>query len=200
MTTRAPTADAGEFVLHAWVDESMHVMAGLYLLAAVVCDPAGCKPVRESMRSLLDVDQPRLHWGTESPERREAIVDQVAQIDMAAVVVIGTPMLKSKQERARAICMESLTVALAGMGVSRVWLEERTPSLNDRDARLVDSIRGKQLIPPQMRINVQKPTQEPMLWLPDIVAGAVGAARVRDQPQYLARIQSMVTEMAIPLR
>jgi len=37
-------------------------------------------------------------------------------------VVIGTPMAKKNQERARAVCMESMVVALAAMGVEQVLL------------------------------------------------------------------------------
>lgn len=39
-----------------------------------------------------------------------------------------------------------------------------------------------------------------MLWIPDIVAGATGADRVRGDPQYLDLIRSTVTQLDIPLR
>lgn len=138
-------------------------------------------------------------------ERREPraegkIVGTVAQIDIAAVVVIGTPMAKKNQERARAVCMESMVVALTAMGVEQVLLEERTPSLNERDQLLIRSIRGKKLIPKAMRIEVGQPSAEPMLWVPDIVAGAVGADRVHDLPQYLDAIRPMVEVLDVPLR
>jgi hypothetical protein len=191
---------SGDFAFHSWVDESMHVAAGLYILAAVVCDPGGCDPIRDTMRSLLDEGQPKLHWSGESPDRKEKIVGTVAQIDIAAVVVIGTPMAKKNQERARAVCMESMVVALTAMGVEQVLLEERTPSLNERDQLLIRSIRGKKLIPKAMRIEVGQPSAEPMLWVSDIVAGAVGADRVHDLPQYLDAIRPMVEVLDVPLR
>lgn len=178
----------------------MHVSDGLYIMAAAVCDSGGCEPVRVLLRSLLDAEQPRLHWGTESPPRRMKIMEAIARIDMAAVVVIGTPLAKKKQERARAVCMESLVVHLAEMGVTRVVLEERHPSLNDRDRRLIDSLRGKKLMPSHMWIDIERPSTEPMLWIADVVAGAVGAARVRGQAEYLDLIRGTVTELDIPLR
>jgi hypothetical protein len=192
-------SDSAEFAFHAWVDESMHVDAGLYILAAVVCDPDGCDAIRDTMRSLLDVDQPKLHWVDESPERREKIAGTVAQIDMAAVVVIGTPMSRKKQERARAVCLESMVVHLAGMGVKQVLLEERTESLNVRDRQLIIAIRGKKLIPSGMRIEIGKPSVEPMLWVPDAIAGAVGADRVHGRPQYLDAI-GPIEVLDVPLR
>lgn len=180
----------------------MHVDGdnGLYLLAAVVCAADGCDLIRDVLRELLDERQPKLHWGAGSPERRAKIIGVVAEFDMAAVVVIGTPMTKRKKERARAVCMETLVVHLAAMGVTHVLLEERTPSLNDRDMKLIDAIRGKKLIPTGMRIDVGRPSAEPMLWMPDIVAGATGADRVRGNPQYLDVVRPVVTRLDIPLR
>jgi len=196
------TDDGGGYALHSWVDESMHVDGdnGLYVLAAVVCDAGGCDPIRDALRELLDEGQAKLHWGAESPERKDKIIGAVAQIDMAAVVVIGAPMAKKKQERARAVCMESLLLHLAAMDVTHVLLEARTQSLNDRDMKLIDAIRGKKLIPSGLRIDVGQPSTEPMLWIPDIVAGATGADRVHGNPQYLDQIRSTVTHLDIPLR
>jgi hypothetical protein len=56
------------------------------------------------------------------------------------------------------------------------------------------------LIPKAMRIEVGQPSAEPMLWVPDIVAGAVGADRVHDLPQYLDAIRPMVEVLDVPLR
>lgn len=72
--------------------------------------------------------------------------------------------------------------------------------MNDRDMKLIDAIRGKKLIPTELRIDVGQPSVEPMLWMPDIVAGAAGAERVRGNPRYLDLIRPMVTQLDIPLR
>ncbi len=153
------TDDGGGYALHSWVDESMHVDGdnGLYILAAVACAADGCDLIRDALRELLDEGQRKLHWSAESPERRERIIGVVAEVDMAAVVVIGAPLAKKKQERARAVCMETLVMHLAAMDVTHVLLEERTPSLNNRDMKLIRAIRGKKIIPTEMRIDVGRP-------------------------------------------
>ncbi len=89
---------------------------------------------------------------------------------------------------------------MAAMDVTHVLLEERTPSLNNRDMKLIRAIRGKKIIPTEMRIDVGRPSAEPMLWVPDIVAGAAGADRVHGNPQYLDLTRSTVTQLDIPLR
>lgn len=177
---RASTPQEAEFTLHAFVDESMRLTPdnqGTYLLAAVVCDVASCDPVRETLRSLRYRRQPRLHWHSEEDVRKTKIAACIGEIDLAATVVIGMPLAKSKQERARGKCLEALLPEMERQGVSRVIMETRTPSLIRRDQRLIDAIRGKGLITAGIRVETARPSEEPMLWLPDAVAGAVSAAR-----------------------
>jgi hypothetical protein len=187
--TARSVATPQEEGLHAFVDESMRIdgNSGTYLLAAVVCDTSQCDPVREMLRSLRYRRQPRLHWSSEEGSRKAKIAESIGALNLPATVVIGMPLAKSKQERARAKCMEALLPEMQNEGVSRVWLEARTPSLQRRDQRLIDAIRAKGLIGAGIRVDPARPSEEPMLWLPDAVAGAVGAAQA-GQPEYLALI------------
>jgi hypothetical protein len=167
-------------MLHAWVDESMRQSRdpreGAYILASVVCDPLVCEPVRDLLRSLRYQKTRRIHWRDEEPPRKTKIAVAIGGIDLAAVVVVAMP-LGRQQERARARCAETLLPTLQGMGVSQVVMETRTPSLIQRDRKMIDAIRSKRLITPALRVETARPSEEPMLWLPDCIAGAVGAAR-----------------------
>jgi hypothetical protein len=62
------------------------------------------------------------------------------------------------------------------LGVSEVWLETRHSALNERDMKLVEALRGKRSVSPGIRVGFSRPKDEPMLWVPDAVAGAVNAA------------------------
>jgi len=109
--------------LHAFVDENMRLAPdsqGTYLLAAVVCDPVACDPVREMLRSLRYRRQPRLHWHAEEDPRKTKIAESIGALSLPATVVVGMPLAKSKQERARAKCMEALLAELEAQGVTRV--------------------------------------------------------------------------------
>ena len=155
--------------------------------------------MREALRKLLLRRQTRLHWRDEDGARRDALAAAVAKIDIAAVVVVGMPVKKTKQERARRQCMETLLHHLGELGVSSVWLESRTQSLNKADAKMVLALRGKKLIRPQLRVETARPLDEPMLWVPDIVAGAVGAARDGKEARWLDTLQHTVTQIEITL-
>jgi hypothetical protein len=191
MPSRVATSrEEGPIGLHAFVDESMRLTSdtqGTYLLAAVVCHLAACDPVREMLRSLRYRRQPRLHWHAEEGPRKIKIAESIGALALPATVVVGMPLSKSKQERARAKCMEALLPELEAQGVGQVWLEARTRSLVRRDMRLVDAQRSQRLITAAIRVDTARPSEEPMLWLPDAVAGAVAAAR-GGRPEYLALI------------
>lgn len=169
-------------VLHAWVDESIHTPGteapeGMYVLAAAVAEPDACEATRDSLRALVPGRQERLHWRHEDETRRGKIAAAIAASGLASVVVVGVRLDASSQERARRKCMERLLWELEQWQVSTVWLESRTQTLNRSDLRLIDGWRSQGQVPASLRVEFGLPSQEPMLWVPDAVAGAVAAAR-----------------------
>lgn len=166
------------------------------LLAAVIANPTGCGEMRESLRSLKQKGQGKLHWQAESDPRRRKITAAIAQLDACATVVIGTPVARSNPERARRKCLEVLLLRLEAAGVGQVWLENRQSALNKRDAKTVLFLRGAQLLSRHLRLDFAHPSEEPMLWLPDAVAGAVGLAR-RGAPEFRDALGGMVEEVDI---
>jgi hypothetical protein len=190
------------FGLHAWVDESMRLSLddkGAYVLAATVSDPAQADSVRNHLRSLVLPGQSRLHWHDEGDGRRSMIAREVAAHGLVSLVVVGIPVVRAKQERARRLCMQVLLPGLRAIGVHQVWYESRTQGLNQADARMVSALRGKRLLPHAMRVDPARPIEEPMLWVPDAVAGAVNAA-LGGNPQWLTAMSRSVSITEIALR
>jgi hypothetical protein len=198
LVTPNSTSSAG-FVLHAWVDESVHEQPGLYVLAAAVADPAECDPVRSALRDLVPAGSDRLHWREQDDPARAKVAATVAGCDLTSVVVVGVEMSPRHQERARRQCMTHLLARLHDLGVTQVWLESRTRSLNDKDRHLVDRLRGQRLLPRSLRVDIELPSREPMLWVPDAIAGAVAAARKGGNSEHRAALGALVEEIALPL-
>jgi hypothetical protein len=163
----------------AFVDEAIWAPpmgTGCYVLAAAVVEHAALDGLRSAMVGALLPRQRRLHWRDESQPRRRKLAATLAGQRALHVVVVGAPLDRSRQERARRKCLEHLLHLLAVADVERVVLEARTESLNARDTDLVDVLRIRHAIPSHLRVSVQRPDSEPMLWAADIVAGAVRAA------------------------
>jgi hypothetical protein len=53
-------------------------------------------------------------------------------------------------------------------------------------------VRARQEISPNIRVDHESGPKEPLLWLPDVVAGAVVAARCGN-PAYFEQLASLVT-------
>jgi hypothetical protein len=201
---RKSPSPAAEFTLSAWVDESVVVGGtkhpyGAYTLAAAVTETAAADDIRADLRRLTLTQGGRLHWVDESNKRRDRIAAAIAAVDLAAIVTVGSPVHRSKQERARRCCMERLFYELGLMGVNRVCLESRTATPDQRDLRLLDYARDKGVVPAGLKVDFARPKDEPMLWLPDAVAGAVTASNL-GEPRWLLAMSEILTEHQVVVR
>jgi hypothetical protein len=191
--------------LYAWVDESMHEPMGAlptptYLLAATIAQPANCDLVRDDLRALLIGKSKRLHWRDESNARQQVIASVIARHDLIHTVVVGVPLDRRRQERGRRQCMERLLQELTELDVENVWLESRTETLNGKDIQLVAAVRSKRLLPSSLRVDFALPSEEPMLWLPDAVAGALGAHKKATNSAPHQLLSGMIREIELRLR
>jgi len=191
---------------HAYADESMRQRqdgSGLYVLAAAMLDDADAPAVREHVTQLAPTRRGRMHWrDAEVPERRKA-VSAVAELHALHLVVVGVRLNPRAQERGRRQCLRRLLWELQEAGVTRVWLESRTASLNARDHAAVEAWRAQHVIGGDLRVDFAQPygpAGEVLLWLPDIVAGAVSAARGDGDERYLTALEPILTEITIDLR
>lgn len=162
------------------------------------CHIEAARPVREELRTLLLRDQKRLHWREESRARRTLIAGTIATVEVSAIVVIGAPLAQAKQERGRRKCLEALLPRPVDLGVSRVWLESRTDCLNREDDEFIRTMRGKRALPRSVRVFTARPGDEPMLWVPDTVAGAVNAA-CRGDTEWFDAMRSSVEVVEVSL-
>ncbi|ALU41437.1 hypothetical protein AS188_16230 (plasmid) [Kocuria flava] len=175
-----------------------------------MADPTMCEDLRDQLRTVqreavedlqeryakaktpansrtLQKARRKLHWHDIKDDRKGSAVELIASFDMLHVIVVAAPVAPKKQERARRLCLEQLSWRLDGIGVSCLFLESRSEGQNQRDRNLVESLRGRQAFPPGLRLEHVHPSDEPMVWVPDQVLGAVGAEERGDR-QYVERI------------
>jgi hypothetical protein len=164
----------------AYVDESPRVRAGLYVLAAVIVADAQANQHQEALLALLHRGQRRLHWRDESSKRRALLVSTVHQQPHTGAVVIATGVTPRRQERARRKCIEQLLAKLADRGIAAVAFERRHAELDARDRAMVAALRRQRTIPPWLRVSWVAAADQPLLWLPDIAAGAASLAAAGD--------------------
>lgn len=172
MTDTSPVA-----ALHAWVDESIHVTANLYLLAAAVMETSDdLDTTRQRLRVMARRTRGRTHWNSEEEGDRLRLSQLIGDLPLTNIVVAASRIDPRRQERARRKCMQQLLHRLASDDVSQVWFESRDEIGNSRDLAMVANLRTTDALPSTLRIDHAKPLAEPLLWVPDAVAGAVAAA------------------------
>lgn len=163
-------------MLGAWVDESIHVDTGRYLLAAYVAPSAEASIIADSLRRLRRGRSTRLHWHREADGVRRQFLIGAGGLGGFTVAVVGTGLVPSKQERARRQCLESLLISLEALGVTSVVLERRTPSLNRRDINFVKTLRGKKWLTSRIAVEFGDPNTDPMLWVSDAMCAVIAAS------------------------
>jgi len=164
----------------AFIDESLRARAGLYVLAAVIVADADADEHRQSLRDLLYHGQLRLHWRDESAGRRSELIGALCHLRHTGAVVVATGVRPRRQERARRKCIECLLAELTARGIASIVFERRHDELDARDRALVAALKRQRSLPATVRASWQAAADEPLLWLPDIAAGAAALAETGD--------------------
>ena len=152
---------------HAFIDES--VRGRNYCLCATLVPGHGLAAARSHMRSLLISDQRRLHFASESPRRRKALLQDIAKIPCQSTIHVA---VGGEQVEARAAALESLIFELIDRSVERIVLDARQGQ-DHRDRVVIARALG-----PDTARDVQyqhlSSASEPLLWIPDAVAWSWG--------------------------
>lgn len=182
----------------AFVDESYVSRTGQYLLAAVVIDDGQGDDARDAALEIRRHRRNALHWHDERRSTRLAIISAVAARTAAQVVVVTTPVPENRQERGRAVCIAPLLAHLQASSppVARVILESRTGVLDRRDAQRIEGLRASHRLTDLVRYEFATKS-EPLLWLADAVAGAVGSALAGDDT-YAELLGDRLTLIRLP--
>ncbi|MCQ8194642.1 hypothetical protein [Streptomyces rugosispiralis] len=167
----------------AWSDESFqeHDDTGFYIIAAALIPDDALDQVREQMLHLQAKHaSTKVHWTKADSAQRDQLARAVAAFDGLHVVAVGAPVRPRRQERARAHCLNLLVSELHGFGVEHLFMEARDQVLNARDVATVQQARYALPKDARFRLDHLLGTAEPLLWVADVVAGAVRAEKLGD--------------------
>jgi hypothetical protein len=148
---------------------------GTYLLVASVVEEGDRQAVSDALRAARLPGQRKVHWHDEQATRRLDLLERIGLLPVRHVVV-RTVDRHAGSERRRRICLTALLLRLAAMDVADVCFEARQRTQDKRDRQLLDALRRGRLVSSSLRMRHVPGPVEPVLWVPDIVAGAVGAS------------------------
>ena len=159
----------------AYVDESIRTVSGFYLFGAVCIEPVNEDPIRRSLLSALPRKQRRFHWRSDSQKQRVAILRLLVDTPTVSMVVYQSRIEPRRAERHRQHLLWNLVASLHQVSdVNDIVFESRESSQNTRDAQTLHSISRAGIAGLGFRYTFARPLDEPLLWLPDAIAGACG--------------------------
>ena len=164
--------------MRAYIDESGRVATpGLYVLAAVVVRVEQAESVHEVLRAQVRHPGRPFHFRLEEHTDQERLAKTVGALDLVSVVAVATPVDKHRPERARKLCLTQLLWELQRRSIRDVLFESRRPAQDKEDRKLIAAAVRSQHLEPGLVFGFGHPDVEPLLWLPDLVAGAVNRSR-----------------------
>lgn len=144
-----------------------------YLVTAGVVVGADADNARRALAK-LHPPQGRFHWRQEGERGRVAMLEAMAELGVAAFVTWDYPIGNKRQEQARRRCLTTLLDDLRHEGVDKLVIERRHQALDNADRQTILDARHAGLAPPDLEYHFAAPHEEPLLWVPDAIAGAVG--------------------------
>ncbi|WP_106196268.1 hypothetical protein [Umezawaea tangerina] len=156
--------------LHAFVDESRR--NDRYLLVVAIIDPGDLTRLRKLLRTLLLPGQKEVHFKKEEPGHRKVILSRLGRC--GPVVHVYQRGCADGEERARQECLIAMVLDLVAVGVVRLVLDSREVR-DHHDKRTVKAVLGKRSAESQFIYEHMLSTQEPLLWIADVVGWCYGA-------------------------
>ncbi|RSD26422.1 DUF3800 domain-containing protein [Amycolatopsis eburnea] len=183
----------------AFADESFHenTDGGFYVLAAAVLPADRHDELREAMLQIRGRRRgSKLHWYPMDHQEKLDVAKRIADFDELHVVTVGTPVRPRRQERGRALCLQRLVTELHDAGVGVLVAEARQADLNARDIATVTATRHRLPAGSRCRIEHRFGADEPLLWISDVVAGAV-RARINGTAEFFDPLAGCVHEVQV---
>lgn len=160
----------------AWGDESarMRRVPPMYLMCGTVFEPGSEEGLAELAKA-KPAGMRKLHWYDMETKEKARSLEIISQIPHWSAVAVCAPMpLGPRQERARRKCMERLLPHLEERGVEQLTLEGRWKQEDQADIDMVYALKNRRIIKDLRIEHVESDADEPRLWVPDQILGAIG--------------------------
>lgn len=159
----------------AWGDESMrqNAVPQMYLMCATVFEEASSVEL-DALRRAKPRNMRKLHWRDLRESEKLAVLEACASISHWSTVVIASPLNRVRQERGRRKALEVLLPKLEERGVRVLNLESRWKQEDKADLDMVFALQNRHVIKDIRIHHVKSDVDDPRLWMPDQILGAVG--------------------------
>ena len=169
----------GDSAVIAYGDESVRMTGSppFYMLGVAILSNAESKQA-DKLKDIMPGGSKKLHWRDMTKRLQRESLCLLAQIEHSNLVVIASPLMGNKQERARRKCLEVLLPILEERQINSLVLESRSQRADENDIAFVKYTKGSHLIN-SIKVTHKEGSEEPCLWIADQVLGAMGDCLTR---------------------
>ncbi len=184
----------------AYIDESERTSASdgrrVYLMSATIpFDDIAVDAQRAAMLDLLPPNRAKVRWYGSVDAQKLAITETIAGLEVMHCTVVRVMDDGESSKRARAKCIETLAFELMKFDVDRAIFESRTTGQDNDDLKTLNYLRLTQVAPSAFRALHVAGAQEPLLWMSDAVAGAVGDRELLGLGEYASALAHQLNEI-----
>lgn len=158
----------------AYADESVRMVGRppFYMLGACIFEGDPGESLA-NLCELLPAGSRKLHWRDMAWRLQRDSLEVISSIESVDLVAVASPLVGTKQERARRKCLGALLPRLEELEVEVLVLESRGELSDVKDLAYVKHAKGSHLV---NRIEVVHAdgADEPRLWVADLLLGAMG--------------------------
>lgn len=182
--------------MRAYIDESFRGDDGngCYLFAAVILAAQHEEDARDALRKALPGRLSRLHWRVDQRGLRAKGIKVLSSLPLQGLVLYRLEVERKSAERARQHAMWNLIAELGRRDVHDAVFEAREPGQNKKDQKTLHAISRAGVAGPGFRYTFTRPHDEPLLWLPDYLAGAAGEYLHTGSGRYLGMLPAALLE------
>lgn len=197
---KAESDAPGGASLLAYGDESVYHDRGLglrtYILGAVLLNAADLDATRSALRRLHGRELGKMHWHQESTTRRLSLADRLSQFPLSGHLVSVSASETLREERQRRLCLIRLLNDLDGRAPEVLILESRNRTLDRIEIGALRAIFGSAHRRQKIQLQHIPGSQEPLLWLADILCGSLSMA-IRGDSRAWDALKHRATHIAL---
>jgi len=179
----------------ALIDESLalrpngyqYVIASAIVVSAPSIDHVDIESLREAVRQLVAARSRPFRWKHEGVIKKGEMIDLIVNEQLFVTASISKPRKAHHDRLSRAECLTNVCAQLAIEGIEELVIESRGVQDTD-DISTIQAAKKSGSLPESFPEPDFRGKSEPLLWIPDAVAGAIREAETAKNRTWLERL------------
>jgi hypothetical protein len=172
-----------------YIDESLRAQVALYVVAACLVAPPDVKEIADELRRVPAGRAHRFHWRNESEAVRRRMLDTICELGLPTYAALYRADHPNWGRRGRVQAIKRLLWEFRAYGpeVHELVIESRGRYGDAEDRKVIGRAQRSGHASQQLIYQFES-ARNPLLWVPDAIAGAVASSFADGDDRYLKQL------------